>query len=107
MTAQQAAAQISDVMAKDVPTVTYNWPADPEALGNTPGEQLGEVLEQIDWIEEALIDYSVEAPRLEDLVADLYHRVEMFWRCLALRNGQGYVDRVFQRHEDGLKDSAA
>lgn len=86
-------------MTEDLPTVTYNWPSDPDALGNTPGEQLGVVLESVAWIEEALVDDEIGAQKIEDLVAQMHHDIEMFWRCLALRNGQEYVDEVFQRYE--------
>ncbi len=103
MTAQQAAAQIRKTISTNLPTVTYNWPATAEALGRTPGEQLGEALVDVGWIEEALADQMIGGQKIEDLIAQLHHSVELFWRCLALRNGQDYVDAVFQRHEDGLK----
>ncbi len=92
---------------KDVPTVTYNWPADPETLKNTPGEQLAEVLKQADFVEEALVDQSVDGRKIDDLLAQLHHDIESFWRALARRNGQEYVDMIFQRHEESLKAKVA
>lgn len=92
---------------QNISTVTYQFPQDPEALGRTPGDQLAEAMKQVEFIDEALFDESVPKQKIDDLVAQLHHDIESFWRALARRYGQGYVDEIFQRHEDSLKKEDA
>ena len=84
----------------ELPEVTYQFKQDPEAIGRTPGDQVGKVLEQADFVEEAIEDETTDIHQINDVVIQLHHDIESFWRALARKYGQGYVDEVFQRHEE-------
>ena len=86
----------------ETPEVTYQFPQDPEATSRTPGDQVGKVLEQADFVEEAIEDETTDIHQINDVVVQLHHDIESFWRALARKYGQDYVDAIFQRHEDKL-----